>query len=300
MAKKKINWAGLAERLKLNVRRTKKQYRDIIFRLVFGENKKALLELYNALNGTHYANEEDLHIVTLDSAIYIQMKNDLAFILAGTINLYEHQSTINPNMPLRFLIYLAKEYQILIEDESNSIYGKTLLPLPTPQCVVLYNGVEEIPDVQTIRLSTAFENKEVEPSVEVLVKVININYGHNNYLMEACEKLSEYTQFVELVRCFAREGMDTQTAVSTAIDYCIEHGILEDIMRKNRGQVLGAFLDTFDKEKYERTLRREGKEETLTKIIINLLNNGTSDEDILKITECTIEQLNEIKQRENI
>lgn len=85
-----------------------REHKDTVFRRLFQE-KKHLLELYNGLNGTSYENEEDLEITTLDSAIYMGMKNDISFILMSEISLYEHQSSINPNMPLRDLLYIARQ-----------------------------------------------------------------------------------------------------------------------------------------------------------------------------------------------
>ena len=198
--------------------------------------------------------------MTLDNAIYISRKNDLAFLLAGSINMYEHQSTLNPNMPVRFLIYLAQEYQLLVESMDKSLYGSELIPLPTPQCVVFYNGTADTPDEYELRLSSAFSNQDVEPAAEVVVKVININYGHNDHLMQGCETLSQYAQFVAVTREYANKYDNREEAMNAAIEYCIGHGILEDILRKHRSQVLGSLLEEFDGKKYERTLREEGYE----------------------------------------
>ena len=262
MAKKKVTykWDEFLKRLKDSIFRPKRQTKDIVFRLVFGNDRQALLQLYNALHGTAYTDPHELQIVTLDNAIYISRKNDLAFLLAGSINMYEHQSTLNPNMPVRFLIYLAQEYQLLVESMDKSLYGSELIPLPTPQCVVFYNGIVDTPDEYELRLSSAFSNQDVEPAVEVVVKVININYGHNEYLMQGCGMLSQYAQFVAATREYANKYDNREEAMNAAIEYCIEHGILEDILRKHRSQVLGSLLEEFDEKKYARTLREEGYE----------------------------------------
>ena len=263
MAKKKTTkykWDLFFQRLQENIFRPKRQTKDILFRLVFGDDRQALLQLYNALHGTAYTDPHELQIVTLDNAIYISRKNDLAFLLAGSINMYEHQSTLNPNMPVRFLIYLAQEYQLLVESTDKSLYGSELIPLPTPQCVVFYNGIADTPDEYELRLSSAFSNQDVEPAVEVVVKVININYGHNEYLMQGCGMLSQYAQFVAATREYANKYDNREEAMNAAIEYCIEHGILEDILRKHRSQVLGSLLEEFDEKKYARTLREEGYE----------------------------------------
>ena len=263
MAKKKTTkykWDLFFQRLQENIFRPKRQTKDILFRLVFGDDRQALLQLYNALHGTAYTDPHELQIVTLDNAIYISRKNDLAFLLAGSINMYEHQSTLNPNMPVRFLIYLAQEYQLLVESTDKSLYGSELIPLPTPQCVVFYNGTADTPDEYELRLSSAFSNQDVEPAVEVVVNVININYGHNEHLMQGCGLLSQYAQFVAATREYANKYDNREEAMNAAIEYCIEHGILEDILRKHRSQVLGSLLEEFDEKKYARTLRAEGYE----------------------------------------
>ena len=263
MAKKKVTtykWDEFVRRLKSSIFRPKRQTKDIVFRLVFGNDRQALLQLYNVLHGTAYVDPHELQIVTLDNAIYISRKNDLAFLLAGSINMYEHQSTLNPNMPVRFLIYLAQEYQLLVESTDRSLYGSELIPLPTPQCVVFYNGTTDTPDEYELRLSSAFSNQDVEPAVEVVVKVININYGHNEHLMQGCGMLSQYAQFVAVTREYANKYDNREEAMNAAIEYCIGHGILEDILRKHRSQVLGSLLEEFDEKKYARTLREEGYE----------------------------------------
>ena len=294
MAKKKVTtytWDMFFKRLQENIFRPKRQTKDILFRLVFGNDRQALLQLYNVLHGTAYTNPHELQIVTLDNAIYISRKNDLAFLLAGSINMYEHQSTLNPNMPVRFLIYLAQEYQLLVESTDKSLYGSEMIPLPTPQCVVFYNGTADTPDEYELRLSSAFSNQDVEPAVEVVVKVININYGHNEYLMQGCGMLSQYAQFVAATREYANKYDNREEAMNAAIEYCIEHGILEDILRKHRSQVLGSLLEEFDEKKYARTLREEGYEAGRTdgftegeqygleqgknKLLVKLVKDGT-------------------------
>lgn len=274
------------QRLRVRVLKPKRQIKDVVFRLIFGKNKKALLELYNALNGTDYTDVNDLIVATLDNAIYVSMKNDLAFLLAGTINMYEHQSTVNPNMPVRFLIYLAQEYQMLIEQTDKSLYGSELITLPTPQCVVFYNGTKETADEQQLCLSSAFCNRNVEPAAEIIVKVININYGHNINLMQGCDLLSQYAKFIEITREYGRNSSDRVKAMNEAIDDCIAQGILEDVLKKHRSQVLGSLLEEFDEKKYATTLREEGREEgrnALAKAVASHLN--ISVEEVLQMEQ---------------
>ncbi len=238
----------------------KRKYKDILFRFIF-KDKKELLQLYNAINGTSYKNPDDLLITTMEDVIYIGMKNDLSFLIANEINLYEHQSTLNKNMPLRGLLYLAKMYESYVETNGLNRYQKKLIPLPFPRFIVFYNGEEEIGEELYLRLSDAFEKREEEPAVECVAKFININYGHNQELMQKCERLGEYSYFVASVRNYLKEGHNQKEAVTCAVNECIEKGILKDVLEKHRAEVVDMFLTTFDKKMYEEALREEGREE---------------------------------------
>lgn len=253
------NWRG-KKRYKVH-----RQIKDRLFRFLFEKDREALLQLYNALNNTDYTDASMLRVATIESAVYVVMKNDLAFIIAGVLNMYEHQSSVNPNMPVRFLIYLAKEYQGIIEKAQESIYGSRQIVLPTPHCVVFYNGDKEIPEEQILRLSDAFENKAHKADIELTVKVLNINYGHNLNLMKQCKILKEYAEFVSITKSFASKTADRKSALNDAIEYCIQNHILEEFLRKYRMEVLGMLLEEFDADKYERSLKEEGREEGLAK-----------------------------------
>ena len=244
-----------------NRKQVQQNVKDRLFRYLFEKDREALLDLYNALNGTSYQDSSQLEIVTIESAVYVVMKNDLAYILTGTLNMYEHQSTYSPNLPVRFLIYLAQEYQTVIEKVERSLYGTGQISLPTPQCVVFYNGMKEMPEERTLKLSDAFENKKVKADVELAVRMLNINYGHNKRLMEKCRILEEYSRLVAITREYMHSEKDMQTALSRAMDSCIEQGILKEFLLKNRAEVLGMLLEEFDAEKYERTIRVESWEE---------------------------------------
>ena len=119
-----------------------RNYKDTVFRKLFSDRKN-LLSLYNAISETSYTDENELEIVTLESAIYMGMKNDLAFIIDTNLFLFEHQSTYNPNMPLRDLFYISSEYQKLVDQKS--IYSSVLLKLPEPHFIVFYNGSTTYP-----------------------------------------------------------------------------------------------------------------------------------------------------------
>ncbi len=255
----RFGWAGR--------RKVRRQIKDRLFRFLFEKDKDALLQLYNALNGTAYQDASQLEVVTIENAVYIVMKNDLAFVIAGTLNLYEHQSTFNPNMPVRFLIYLAEEYQKLVEQAEASIYGTKQVILPAPQCIVFYNGEKAMPEEQILCLSDAFEKQKSRSDVELKVRMLNINYGNNLELMEKCRVLKEYAEFVEIARKYVKEGKERQEALNMAIGYCIEHDILSEFLKSYRAEVLGMLLEEFDVDKFERTIKAEGREEGREEIL---------------------------------
>ncbi len=265
--------------------RKKRNMKDQLFQYIFSRNPQALLELYNALNDTDYSDVTQMEYVTLGNAVYITMKNDLAFLLSGTINLYEHQSTLNPNIPLRLLIYLTEEYQVYASKQKKSIYGSTRILLPIPQCVVFYNGKSPAPEEAVLHLSDAFSNKTIAPSLEFNVRMININAGYNQKLMNACRMLSDYSRFIQICRDFCGKIADRDLALENAIEYCIENDILKEILETSRAEVLGMLLYDFDEEKFKKTLKEEGREEGVVRERIRMftvkLRKGKSYEQIL-------------------
>lgn len=229
----------------------KREYKDTVFRMLFSDKEK-LLSLYNAMNDRHYENAEDLKIVTLKNAIYMGMKNDLAFMVDTQICLYEHQSTKNPNMPLRDMFYISLEYQAYVNNKS--LYSSTLQKLPTPKFVIFYNGTEDLEECTELRLSDAYENLEGEPNLELRVIVLNVNEGCNRKLMEHCQVLKEYAQYVAKVRRYTAE-MELDAAVKRAVEECIAEGILEDFLRENRAEVEMVSILEYDKDFEEKKLR---------------------------------------------
>lgn len=116
----------------------------------------------------------------MENALYISMHNDVSFIIDSNLGLYEHQSTENPNLPLRYLFYVADLYSAITKDDN--IYGTRMISLPTPEFITFYNGEMKMPDSQTLRLSGAFMVENGDPSLELKVTVLNINPGHNQKL----------------------------------------------------------------------------------------------------------------------
>lgn len=282
---------------------TNRKVKDRLFRFIFENDKPALLDLYNGLNGTSYTNPDELEVVTVENLLYLSMKNDLSFLLTGTINLYEHQSSYNPNMPLRCLWYLGQEYQILVERAQKDIYGSALIQIPTPQCVVFYNGGKDMPDEHFLYLSDSFMQNEVEPCLELKVRMLNINYGHNQALMEKCRKLWEYAFFIDCIKRRLENGFALEEALEQAIDECVEEEVMAKFFRRHKAEVLGMLFMEYDEKEHMRRMTRDAKQEgreegkeDYTKIVIrNMLNRGMSEEDICALAECTTEMIEEVR-----
>ena len=220
------------------VRRT---YKDSLFRMVFRE-KGELLTLYNAINGTSYENPDDLEITTIDDVLYLGLKNDISFLIKEYMNLYEGQSTWNPNMPLRGVFYISQLYQAYVRKNHLNIYSAKQIKLPAPRYVVFYNGTREEPDRQILRLTDAFIKREETPCLECIALVLNINFGKNRELMEACRKLYEYSYFVSEVQGLLQEGMSLETAIDRTVRRCIRENILKEFLEKHRAEVKNVIL----------------------------------------------------------
>ena len=244
------------EKYQVNDRRlrVKEEYKDTIFRMLY-RDKGNLLSLYNAVNERNYTNPDDLQIVTLENALYMEMKNDLAFIMDMNLYLYEHQSTYNPNIPLRNLFYIADEYQRLVIQKS--LYSTAIQKIPTPRFIVFYNGTKKVEDRSEFRLSSAYENPTEDPDLELRVTMLNVNDGHNNELMEHCQTLKEYAQYVARVRKYAADpDIVLEEAVERAVEECIKEGILAEFLMRNRAEVIKVSIYEYDREFEEKKLRK--------------------------------------------
>ena len=226
------------------------------------------------------------------------MKNDLAFIIDTNLYLYEHQSTYNPNMPLRDLFYISSEYQKMLDQKS--LYSSSLQKIPTPNFIEFYNGSDPVCDVFEHRLSSAFEHLSGEPKLELIVTVLNINEGHNALLMEHCKTLREYAQYVAKVRKYTAD-MSLNEAAECAVDECIKENILADFLRKNRAEVISMSIFEYDKEEEEKKLRKAEYEAGIQKGVLNTARhllelNLLSLENISRATGLSIDELKKLQQ----
>ncbi|MBE5891763.1 MAG: hypothetical protein E7286_00125 [Lachnospiraceae bacterium] len=257
---KNLRWYGVIWRFKkLHVNR---KYKDRLFRFLFKE-KKDLLDLYNAVNRSNYDDPEVLEIMTMEDVIFLKMKNDLSFMVTDRLNLYEHQSTYSPNMPLRGLFYLARQYEGIIAKTQENLYGSKLVKIPTPEFVIFYNGTIEQQDRMELYLSDAFTEGRGSGCLECKATMFNINRGHNQELMERCRRLWEYAEFIAEVNDNLEKGYSLKRAITNAMSNCIERGVLADILLVNKAEVMGMLLTEYDEKKHMKAIRKEGYEDGL-------------------------------------
>ena len=258
--------------------RTNRQYKDRLFRFIFGNSewKENTLELYNALNDSHYTDPDELELTTIDDIIYLEMKNDLSFIIGDEMNLYEQQSTYNPNMPLRGLMCFAKLYDQYIKTHGLNVYGSKQLALPRPEYVVFYNGKKKTASRETLRLSDSFTSKDNDAdgkrsgsndvinggsAIEVTTKVININEEIGDELLKKSRKLHEYSLFVHKVRGKIEKGMTADDAIHATVDECIHEDILSKILLKHKSEVIDMIITEYNAAEHEALIRKEAHAE---------------------------------------
>ena len=275
---------------------TNRTYKDSLFRIIYSgkdeRSKRWLLSLYNALSRKNYTNIDDLRITTIENVIYLTMKNDLSFLLDSQMNLFEHQSTVNPNMPLRGLMYFGQLYQNEVKRQKRDIFGSSLIKIPSPRFIVFYNGKKELPDTVKYHLSDAFEIPDNSGEFEWTATVININKNHNESLQKKCESLYHYIEFVERVRESQQKGMEPSEAINEAVDYAIQHNFLEGFFEEQKMYITNSLLTEFDQELHDRCTREAGYEEGVADgAQQNAIANAKS---LLKMNLGTPEQISQV------
>ena len=317
------------QELKLQLKsQENREYKSRLFAFIFGreENKKWTLDLYNAINGSAHANLEDITINTMEDVIYLGMKNDLSLLVSETVTLYrtmefyEQQSSLNPNMPIREFLYAGKLYDKYIYMAKLRRYGKKLMPLPIPKLVTFYNGEDGLEDQVILQLSDSFREeirrgvrkqnrgytdeqveekveellRKADPDIDVRVRMININYGHNKKILDACKPLNEYSWFVAKVRENNKpdeggERMGIEAAIDKTIDDMPDDFQIKSFIVANRAEVKDMCLTEYNEtevmEQFKEEGREEGREEgeNLLASLINKLLSAGRNEDIAKV-----------------
>ena len=284
------------------------KYKNSVFSLLFSD-PDLLRELYCALEGITLPSNVPVTINTLEDVLFMELINDISFVIGGKlVILIEHQSTINPNMALRLLMYIARVYE-KITGEKN-LYSSKLLYIPRPEFFVLYNGKAPFPDEKVLKLSDSFENLETlgltgksSVALELEVRVININEGCNESIARRCRKLAEYSAFVAKARALEKELGNKEKAMKEAIKYCREHDILKGFLEEHSTEVFSMLITEWNTEEAKKVWYEEGREEGreegmekgmeegLEKTAKNALAEGISIELVQKITGLDLETI---------
>ena len=281
---------------------TNAKYKNSVFSLLFG-NPDTLRELYGAIEGISLPPDIPVNINTLSDVLYMEQINDLSFTVDNRlVVLIEHQSSINPNMPLRLLIYIAHVYEKIID--RVKLYKTKLEKIPTPEFIVLYNGKEPYPDRETLRLSDAFKDacdllsvENAVQSLELIVQVYNINHGHNAEILEKSRTLGGYSVFVEKVREYAT-NLSLEEAMKKAVKYCLDNNILKTFLETHSSEVFNMLLEwnlEEAKTAWCEEAREEGREERDMEITRNALAKGIPLDLIHEITGLDIQAIQNIQ-----
>ncbi len=288
-----------------------RNHKDSLFIDLFCKDKKIgkenFISLYNALHQTNLdLKNTTLEEVNIENILYMALSNDIAMLVDNRlIVLVEHQSTINENMPLRLLEYVSRIYEQIVPAEDR--YEKKMIKIPYPEFYVFYNGIEEYPVEKELRLSDAFilpdnkYSKEKQISLEILVKVININIDKENPILKRCRILQEYSTLIELIRENKRQNPNTP--LKEALSKAINDGILSDYLKRKTAEVRNMLIAEYSYETDIKVQRREafrlGKEEGAIEAAKNLLKYGDPIEKISIITGLPLEKVQQLEEEIN-
>ena len=288
--------------------KTNRNYKDSVFVDLFAHDvtaKENFISLYNALHGTNLdAKTTDVQPVMLERVLYMKYYTDIAMLIDGKIViLIEHQSTINQNMPFRFLEYIARIYEkITTKDEK---FGRKLVKLPIPEFYVFYNGKDDYPIESTMKLSDAFmqldsklknQLENANYPLEISVKVVNINVDKENPILKRCETLKQYSKFIEQVR-YNIENVVPEP-FTTAIKEAIKKGFLSDYLNRKSTEVQNMLLAEYDYDTDIAVQRKEafddGVQQAKLETAKTLLAFGDSIEKVSKVTGLASEEIEKL------
>lgn len=254
--------------MKKKEERVNPKHKDRLFNYIFGreENREWTLSLYNAVNDSDYTDASMIKFNTLENVLYIGLRNDTSFLISGILNVYEHQSTFNPNMPLRMVNYVSDLFAGYISENNYNSYGSALIPLPTPKLVVFYNGFSSADDETFLNLSDSFDEKSrAEADVEVRVRMLNVNYGRNRKIMQACKPLEEFAWFIEKVRENRKTAGSVENAVKEALRIMPHDYMIRSFLSKNKAEIMGILDTEYNENKIRELFMEDGRREERVK-----------------------------------
>jgi predicted transposase/invertase (TIGR01784 family) len=275
------------------------KHKSSVFTLLFND-PDTLRELYCALKDVTLPDNVSVIINTLEDVLYMDRINDISFEIGGKlVVLIEHESTINPNMALRLLMYIARIYEKIIGDKN--IYSTTKISIPQPEFFVLYNGTAPYPNENVLKLSDLFMSVEslelpekVNPVLELEVKVLNINDGKNEAIAKKCKVLSQYIAFIAKVRELEKDGYNRENAINKAVKHCRDHDILKEFLEKHASEVLNMLTTEWNWNTAKEVWYEEGREESQKEIALKMKTVGKPVNEIIEFTGLSIEAIEKL------
>ncbi len=243
--------------------RVNEKHKDRLFNFIFGqeENREWTLSLYNAINGSNYTDASLIEFNTLEGVLYMNMKNDTSFIISGIWNVYEHQSSFNPNMPYRMLEYIVELFSGYVKVNKLNKYGSSLMKFPIPKLVVFYNGIEEKEDEVILRLSDSFDESETEADIEVKVRMLNVNFGRNKAIMQVWKPLEEYAWVINRIRETQKKYKEVVDAVDEVVESIPNDFVIRDLLIRNRAEVYGMLDTEYNEAEIRELFMEDGRRE---------------------------------------
>ena len=294
--------------------KSNREFKDTFFRTLFHEEDRAL-ELCNAVEGTNFPKGTPLKFYTFGDNSLTRRNNDFAVVVNDQLLTFQdHQSTINPNMPLRLLPSAAEILYTWLVDK-KSLYKNKLVTIPTPKFYVLYNGTDKLIKNE-LRLSDAFRFIDKKYSMELTVKVIDIKYSKNNEVLQKSPSLNGYAYLIAKIKSRTEKGIPRDKAISMAVNDCIRKGILADFLIENYKEVCDmfswectleeemeikqeeAFEDGFEEgcEVGREEGHKEGHKEGVLESAKKLIKKGMLFQDVVDLLDLSDFQTEELKR----
>ncbi len=291
-----------------------REYKDRLFKFIFGkdteQSKLWRLQLYNALNGTNITDPNELKINTIENVVYITMRNDISFLVDTEMNLFEEQSSYNPNMPLRGYIYFGILYQNYLVANEMNLTSSSRVMIPTPNFYVFYHGGANQPERWKMKLSDSFLSKDDSGDYQWTATIINLHPNHNAALNKSCVPMYHYVKFVSMITANKKAKLGTRDAIEKAVDEAIKENLLEGFFKIHRAEVIGMCLEAVSEEELKRIWRRdgfaegkaegknEGRSEKAVEAAINLLKMKLlTPEQIAQAQDLPLEKVFELQKQ---
>ena len=280
----------------------KRDYKASLFTSYFSEVPN-LIGLHKAITGEDVTADK-IKLTTLDEAIMSSIKNDLSYDIGNAkMVLAEHQTTESENIPIRMFLYLAELFKRDKKISSKALYHKKRIPLKMPIFEELYNGFDDVPLISEQHLSDAFRKKDGTPAVDLTVRVVNINYGKGNEILDTSKSLNDYSYYTYRTEMNRRNGMSPNESVRESTSYCIDHDIMRDYLIRHKEEVFDMYALQWNEDDAKRAWQEEafedgygsGYDKAKEENALIMLKDGVEPKSVSKWAKLPLSRVQEIK-----